>query len=295
MYEEGQALEHKYLSSDIFYKYVNSNITSEFYTIAVGHEKCDSLKTIQGPVVKNHFIIHYCLKGKGYYNINNQSHTINADDIFFIPPNAKISYIPERTDPWEYFWFEYNGAYANQLNSRALFSVEKPIFHCSDISISKLLSDMLDTLNGMTDDLISASYIYLFFSKVIDIRNPQKQYHVSNKELMIKKVLNYIVDNYQQSDLSLNSLSKFFHLNASYLSRVFKEISGVSLTRYLTDFRMQKACDLLMSRNDLNIKSIAYSVGYSDPLYFSKEFRRCFDTTPSRYVNSSQIQNLKTD
>ncbi|MDU5263022.1 MAG: helix-turn-helix transcriptional regulator, partial [Clostridium celatum] len=100
--------------------------------------------------------------------------------------------------------------------------------------------------------------------------------------------IEYIEDNYWKSKVNVTSMVNYNNIDRSYLFRLFKKTTGMSMVNYLTEFRIQKACNFL-SMTDLSIKSVAYSVGYEDPLYFSRIFRKIMFVSPSDYRNNTQF------
>ena len=79
-----------------------------------GHEPCLSGHT-WGPGVRDHYLIHLVVAGKGVYQVNGASYTLQAGDLFLAKPNQLITYAADETDPWEYYWVGFNGACANKL------------------------------------------------------------------------------------------------------------------------------------------------------------------------------------
>lgn len=100
------------------------------------------------------------------------------------------------------------------------------------------------------------------------------------KEL-ITGIKEYIRNNYSEN-LSAADISGAFFLNTSYLSTLFKEKTGLTMTAYIEAVRMEKAKQLLLNR-ELSITEIAAYTGYSDPNYFSKVFRKYTSMSPRRY------------
>ena len=76
--------------------------------------------------------------------------------------------------------------------------------------------------------------------------------------------------------------SEHVGLSSSYLCRIFKEETGLSMNAYITNLRMSKAGELLNDTNSY-IKEVAISVGFEDQLYFSRLFKRYYGVTPSEY------------
>lgn len=83
-------------------------------------------------------------------------------------------------------------------------------------------------------------------------------------------------------DLSLTQLSSHVHLNPSYLSRLYKQITGISLTDYITEQRIRKARELL-SRKDMKIQEISQALGYNSGTAFTRFFKKIVGVTPQEF------------
>lgn len=81
--------------------------------------------------------------------------------------------------------------------------------------------------------------------------------------------------------LSLADLSARHHLNASYLSTLFRRATGLTISSYITNLRMTRAVEMIEAGNTL--LKVAEAVGYQDYFYFSKTFRKHFGCPPSEY------------
>lgn len=101
------------------------------------------------------------------------------------------------------------------------------------------------------------------------------------KTKLFKKVTEYIENNIQE-DLNLESVANKFNLSSYYFSRSFKEAMGCNLIDYINIVRIKKSKELL-KQNEMSIKEIGYTVGYSDPNYFSKVFKKYEGYSPKEY------------
>ena len=72
-----------------------------------------------------------------------------------------------------------------------------------------------------------------------------------------------------------------------FISRLFRELCGMSPKQYLTDLRFRYAKELLTGDYS-SIADVAYKAGFSDPCHFADSFRRTFDMTPGEYRRSKQ-------
>ncbi len=86
-------------------------------------------------------------------------------------------------------------------------------------------------------------------------------------------------------DLSLNRLGQAVYLNPAYLSRLYKQLTGVGLSDYVTDRRIRKAKELLRS-TDMKIQEITVAVGLESPSYFARLFKRLTGKSPQEYRES---------
>ncbi|MDF7808462.1 PocR ligand-binding domain-containing protein [Pontiellaceae bacterium B12219] len=84
-------------------------------------------------------------------------------------------------------------------------------------------------------------------------------------------------------ELSLSEASALAGRSASTVSRVFKKVTGLSFKQYQVDHRLTLAATQLKTKQHHPVAEIAQAVGYEDPLYFSRVFRKYFGCSPSEY------------
>lgn len=101
------------------------------------------------------------------------------------------------------------------------------------------------------------------------------------KDRMIVSITKYL-QNHLQEDVSLNVLAQEFHLNAQYISQLFKSEIGVGFLTYLTNIRIEHAKKLLLSTDDA-ISDISDQCGYNDYRVFTKVFKKKEGITPSQF------------
>ena len=96
-----------------------------------GHEYCQPGYT-WGPGVRDHYLIHLVVAGKGVYQVGGAAFPLQEGDLFLAKPNQLITYAADETDPWEYYWVGFNGACANKLVQQTPFTDAHPVHHCKD-------------------------------------------------------------------------------------------------------------------------------------------------------------------
>ena len=97
----------------------------------------------------------------------------------------------------------------------------------------------------------------------------------------LENALVYLEINFKK-DITLHQLSKHINLTPSYVSKLFKKKLGVNFNRYLTIRKVKEAKRMLKEEN-VNINEIAFSIGYNEPNYFCKVFKKVEGITPTQY------------
>lgn len=99
----------------------------------------------------------------------------------------------------------------------------------------------------------------------------------------VQDARDFIDQNYHRFDMSLNLVAENIGVNASYLSNIFKKECGCSLSRYLSNIRLENAKRLMEENPVRTLMDISEAVGFSDVYYFSKNFKSVYGISPSKY------------
>ena len=106
----------------------------------------------------------------------------------------------------------------------------------------------------------------------------------SPRSEIVQKLENDILENYPDCGYDLNTFLNTLPFSAGYVKKVFKKETGLTPLQYLTDKRLENAAsNLAMSGGRGNISEIAYQCGFSEPLYFSRLFKRKYGVSPRSY------------
>ncbi len=125
-----------------------------------------------------------------------------------------------------------------------------------------------------------------FVDKIIDASRCVVTKKETQAENLIDTAKEYIYANYS-SDISLDDVSRQINISPFYFSKLFKEEVGVNFIDYLTTLRLDKAKELLLS-SSLSVKEICNQVGYQDPNYFSRIFKKSTGHTPTEFKDTQQ-------
>ncbi|AWP27356.1 hypothetical protein B9D94_12310 [Paenibacillus sp. Cedars] len=148
----------------------------------------------------------------------------------------------------------------------------------SDLYIQQM-EEMTDA-NEVNTALQQATY---------DFANRVKECKEGDFSKAVVKCKQYIF-NHLYEDVSLQQLSRSVHMNSSYLSRRFKQETGVSISEYIQGQRIEEAKKLLVL-TDLPISVIYARLNYHDQSYFTKVFRKLTGVTPKQYREGRRLKS----
>ena len=114
------------------------------------------------------------------------------------------------------------------------------------------------------------------------VRHAIRRERADSTKAIIERAIQYVQDNYQESDLSVEGICSALNVSPTYFSTLFKKELGTTFVAYVTNVRMERAVELLKTTEDKTYV-IAAKVGYTEPNYFSYVFKKQYGISPSKY------------
>ena len=115
-----------------------------------------------------------------------------------------------------------------------------------------------------------------------NLQNAVMNERQDSTKFFVKNAEEYVKEHFADQDLGVDEVCRKLNVSAAYFSTIFKKETGKTFVRYLTDYRMEKAVNMLMTGNEKTYV-IAEKVGYAEPNYFSYVFKKQFGMSPSKY------------
>lgn len=227
-----------------------------------------------GPQLRDSWTIQYVVSGKGTIIKNGLKFTARESDCFILKPGEEIALTADNTDPWFYIWVGF----------RAQIPMP-PILMEEDIVPGKKLESIffeIANCNHYTNRPLEPfllSYIWKLLSQFY-LMSPNAHSRIKSKaEVYAEQARKLIHD--ADANTNVQQLAEALHLNRSYLSRIFREFTGMSIQNYIHNVRFQLAGTLLRSHT---ISQTAAQLGYSDNASFSRAFKSYYKLSPSQYL-----------
>lgn len=216
------------------------------------------------------------IDGETKYNCKGEEIISNANNIVILPKGAN------------YFWNSSGGEcllidFDSETTADSIIS-----FHVKDNSKIIELFNKIQTLLVVKPPHYNIKSLHLVYKLlVLLLESENKKYVPSHKTEKIAPAVDYMVQNYNDSNITGEFLSSLANVSYTYFRKIFTESYGCAPMEYLHMLRMKKAAEMLKTDYD-SIDSISISVGYNSIYHFSKMFKKHFGISPSKYVAHHQ-------
>ncbi|MBQ8281065.1 MAG: helix-turn-helix transcriptional regulator [Lachnospiraceae bacterium] len=229
------------------------------------------------------FLFFIVTDGSGEINCDNTKYSLSTGDCVFIDC-LKPYYHKTTTDPWTIKWVHFTGPAMKQIYDRLMERNDGPVFTPPGTERYVLLLDELFHISSESDSIrdmkIYERLISLLTCIMEDCTYPEPE-HKIGKRKDIAEIISYIDQNFKRK-ISLDELSNEFFVNKFYLTRIFKEETGQSITEFILNKRITYAKSLLRF-SDQTLEEIGEAIGIGDAGYFSKTFKKIEGITPGEY------------
>lgn len=268
------------------YDKLKSHIHQSFFSekerdlriIIIGYDDFKEVKPYKIPHICTRNTLHYVFRGSGKLFVDGVMHEVCAKQFFFVPKGISTYYYPNDGDEWAYMWFTYEG----ELDDVCLeggVDARSPVYSVSKSFDESALMELIRDCNvmGKTGYYKAKSAFYACVDEMV-----KGESFTSPVEMLVKDATAFIDMNYHDCDFSVSEISTALHVSHSYLSRVYKESTGYTLSERIKSVRLTKAGGMLL-KTPFSAKEIGYSVGYRDDVHFLKEFKKFYGMTTKEY------------
>lgn len=255
-----------------------------------------SLKNINDHFHSDKYEIYYLVKGSINYFISEKTYNVEEGDIVIIPPNTLHKTMPKNDQIRKRILVFLNNDFLKDFDSRdvSLWN-EVSILHSEkDSRIEAIFNELLEEYkNKQNKALLKALTCELLILLQREKERKDKAIDDSVPSKLISEIIAYINSNHHKK-VTLEETAKLFFTNPSYLSRTFKNCTGISFSDYLINFRIKKALELLLE-TDKNITQIAFDVGFNSTNHFCKVFKTVMEISPLQYKKQHQKSIVSKD
>lgn len=243
-----------------------------YYPDASGHE-------MRRPRGAPEHIVIVCVSGQGWARIGEQTHRVPAGTLLVIPSATPHTYGADPDTPWTIWWAHVAGTDAAELVAATKASPHRPVLDLGAVErIVALLDEIVAALERAPSSarLLRASGAAwkLFTEIAIDQILPRSGDPLQRAMAYLEQRLD--------GSIRVPELAALVGVSPSHLTALFRRATGGGVLAHQTALRMGRARRLL-DTTDATITEIAHDLGYADAFYFSRQFRRHHDMSPTAF------------
>lgn len=223
-------------------------------------------------------IVMLCVAGSGTVDVADETHVLTRWTWTTIPATTPHEYYASEDDPWTIWWLHVRGTAASEV-TRPMVGVPQRVSRLRSVDrVLALFDELVALLEGRLSPahLLAASGVAwnLLARMSADTMLPADG-------SALERAIRYL-EARADGRIRVAELAAIVGVSPSHLTALFRESTGGGPAAFHTSLKMARARTLLDTSSS-SISEVARTVGYDDPLYFSRQFRRLHGVSPSEY------------
>lgn len=225
----------------------------------------------------------YVANGKTHFWFDGREEIVSTGHMVLYKPEEIQKYVYYLEDNPEVFWIHFTGRDVKNILAYHGISLDEHVFYCGVLPdykalFRKIIQELQLCRYGYED------YIASLFNDIlllVDRQQHEQKKATGNVQEQIERAAAYFNENYN-TKISIDDYAESLHISTNWFIHNFKQYTGMSPAQYILSLRMVNAQSLL-ERTTYNIKEISEIVGYENPLYFSRVFKKEIGKSPAQY------------
>ena len=224
------------------------------------------------------FQLLYVASGKAHFHFDNQEEIVTAGHMVLYRPKEPQKYEYYGIEQAEVYWVHFTGGNVKNLLRSYGITDNMKVFYCgSGLEYKNLFRTMIHELQMCKEDY-SEMQIFIKIHRFVKNSSKIDNSHIAEE---IDKATMYFNEHYNEN-INIDVYAKTHNMSTSWFIRNFKQYTGSTPMQYILSVRIHNA-EALLKSNMYNVTEIANIIGYDNPLYFSRIFKKIKGLSPSEY------------
>ena len=225
----------------------------------------------------------YVANGKTHFWFDGREEIVSTGHMVLYKPEEIQKYVYYLEDNPEVFWIHFTGSDVKNILAYHGISLDEHVFYCGVLPdykalFRKIIQELQLCRYGYEDYIVS---LFKDILLLVDRQQHEQKKTTGNVQEQIERAAAYFNENYN-TKISIDDYAESLHISTNWFIHNFKQYAGMSPAQYILSLRMVNAQSLL-ERTTYNIKEISEIVGYENPLYFSRVFKKEIGKSPAQY------------
>ena len=238
----------------------------------------------------------YVASGKTHFYFHGEERIVNAEQMVLFQPRQEQHYEYFASDKPEVYWIHFTGSDVKNILRHYNIPLDEPVFYSGNSStyayLFKEIIHELQTCRVGYQELLEMylKQILLLIERSREERKPTVSSFIQDEMELARR---YFFEHYNE-DINIEEYAKSRGMSFSWFSRNFKQLTAKSPMQYVVSVRINNAVSLL-GTTSYNINEVSNIVGYDNPLYFSRIFKKVKGVSPSEYKKSLRDQTESSE
>ena len=239
------------------------------------------------PLGRSDYQLLYIAAGKAFFTIDGTATEVSEGSMVLYLPHTPQQYAYYINDKPEVYWLHFTGSEAASLTREAGFTEKQVLYTGISSKYQELFLSVIREvqLTRPSYEELSALYLKQLFLLLKRIRE-EGGFQKTEIQKEMEKAVRFFHENLAKN-IQVEAYARQLHMSTCWFIRSFREYAGMPPGRYLTDIRIRKAKELLES-TDYSIGEIGGIIGYENPLYFSRIFKKTAGVSPAEYRKAAR-------
>jgi AraC-like DNA-binding protein len=228
-------------------------------------------------------VLIYCVEGKGSFRQGKRTWSILPGDVLYCFPRTRHSYLADPADPWTIYWMHISGPRVGVFERLLGFTSTNPVIH---IGIRPEVIDLFNELLALHQAVYGERHLlgiqacgqHLLARIALSPRFPNASPIPARQ---IQATLNQMQGAIAKG-FDLDLFARTYGTTKPHFCRMFRRLMGATPLEYFNRLRIRKACALLADPA-VKVKEVAGKLGFNDPYYFSRLFKKITEISPRNY------------
>jgi AraC-like DNA-binding protein len=226
----------------------------------------------------------YINAGEGHFILDGHEVIVPAGNMVLYQPKQEQHYYFLGKDQSQYWFVHFTGRQVKSILKHYEIPLDGYILHTG------ISYEYEDLFKRMRDELLECAFCYeenltYLLRELLIIMNRRMNQDIPRIKGFVQDEIDhardYFKDHYNE-EISIEQYAASRNMSTSWFSKCFRDIVGVSPMKYILDQRIRNA-QILLETSDFTITEIAHTLGYENPMYFSRVFHKAKGQSPSKY------------
>ncbi len=239
---------------------------------------------LEGKTADN--LLAYCTKGEGIVLLAGEQVPVSGDQFFIVPGGETFKYYSVLNTKSRFLIARFNGKIAQQLSDE--FSIVRNLVPSvnnmvanREMLFDEIFNNLSKGFHNQNIEYINFCFGHLLATFIYANRNSDDLADESSPA--VRRAIHFLEKNLHKK-LTLQQIANEAGYSPTYFTTLFRKETNYSPISYFTHLKILKACEFL-DYTRMKVKEISFQLGYSDPYYFTRDFKKKMGMSPRQYRN----------